>query len=219
MRKVEGKKSLHTKIDIPKTTTSDFTTDSVLDWSEMERAGIGGSCLVADPEIHGSCHCSSVGTETKLPGVWGDGGGRVLMTRRAGDGVCTRGGPRRWLAAGVERGVVGKGRDAKTRDCERLAGRYLWGEGMSVVYLGQALTQGRPHTVDGGRRMGKREGAAWGDVKEERRREGGREPVSDGLDACTAAADWADEWAPTRTRGCACPPLRGDGEEEGNDEG
>jgi len=95
MRKVEGKKSLHTKVDIPKTTTSDFTTDSVLDLLEMGLVGIGGSYLVADPEIHGSCHCRSVGTETKLPGVWGDGRGRMMMTRRAGDGVCTRGGPRR----------------------------------------------------------------------------------------------------------------------------
>ena len=36
-------------------------------------------------------------------------------------------------------------------------GRYLLDEVMSVVYPGQALTQGRPHTADAGRRMGKRE--------------------------------------------------------------
>jgi len=50
----------------------------------------------------------------------------MMVTRREGDGVCTRGGPRRWLAAAAQRGVAGKG-----AECEDpgLAGRYLWDEG------------------------------------------------------------------------------------------
>jgi hypothetical protein len=50
---------------------------------------MGQGNLVADSEIHGGCrHCRSMCTETKVTGVWGDGGGMVM--RNEGDDVCTR---------------------------------------------------------------------------------------------------------------------------------